>query len=139
MDTLLSDPLEDIRTLRSMRLPSYDHILVPCKTFIDQFDRYASTFRRNKYYLTLFPTQLGLPKLSLLDFDSLATARSFVFEHLKEPYDRYWLYASELRDNLYGGSIACDGTVIVAEIAPGYPTAPTTWTNSPTRRDGLPG
>lgn len=119
---LTTDALEDIKMLRSLRLPCYDHLLIRCDEFLKRFSYYVRHFAHDSYFLTLYPLDMDRPKLSLLGFSTLEAGRSFINKNIGASVDRYMLYLSALRPNVFGGSLVSDGAVIVAEIAPGFQT-----------------
>lgn len=130
---LITVPAHDVQLLRELQLPRYDHRLLSCVDFMRGFQFHKRTFVHESYYLTLFPTRDGCAKVSAMGLRSLNEAHAFVRDHVMPPFDSHVVYLSELRTNIFGGSLICDGQTVLAEIAPGqqirvaHGTCPVHW------------
>jgi hypothetical protein len=112
---LITMPNQEVQLLRELQLPQYDHRLLSCSDFMRDFQFHKRTFVHESYYLTLFPTRWEGAKFSVIGLRSLNDALAFVRDHVLAPFDSQVVYLSELRTNIFGGSLLCDGQTVIAE------------------------
>lgn len=112
-----TDAKGDFSLVRGLGLPCYEAYFLPVADFLERFVLLKEQFVFPSYYLQLYPIDAGDRKHSLVDFDSLDTAREFIYQSIDGRFDKYSILISEFETNVWGGTIMSYKGGIVVEIA----------------------
>jgi hypothetical protein len=117
-----TDSIYDFYILKKLGLPTYDSYIIPVSEFLNNFTAFRETFIHGKYYLVLIPISSNYQKYSLTGFENLSESVTFIKSKIRNLYSHYLIRISEFENNIYGGSIMCNESKIICELAKGLQT-----------------